>query len=643
MLRNSLKEVSRQSIFTPKTDNTSISWHNSLFSVCTPKDLHVFEFSYDLKCVDKRLDFVESIIQTPKLSPATYLTSNNFIRFGVSNFEISQLIVDPSLWPHNSHIVQEMACIIDCKWLPDGFCFNGEPLLAVLNNIGNVNIFGKNKRSWESLLDLSECVNKELHLELPNCVQDLKIKADAVESSAMCFAPTSKNESCYIAMGQKNGSILLWSLHMEKKIKLQAAYQSCIKSDSNEVKSILWIDKGNENFLLVVSNIVGQIFLYDCIVNRNIKVLKTHFIWPQKDKMIAQCLCHTYINNKLILFFNKHRHFVVVMLDKDYKVISQFAEVVNDYKICSIAVNLNEMILGTANFQLYRITIDVINENLDVRYDLIEIKDTYNNYELHDLSFSKNNQVIAGVVVDRSVNNRIKSSCINIILFSNDSNTDNMSYLLDNKVQSIINLWDAIELLRLKIVKSKSLPTTELNNIITDGNIDLYKLKLYLVVATIWCNLEYNLKVPRGLLPKNIEFVKEKIMLKHAQSQLHELQKSISHNNITDFDKEMFIGTKRYLIYYSRKYNVALENLVSLTLYNSVECESKYICQCCDNVIEGFSCSSGHINMFCPISFLPIETSDYLTCVVCKITVRFELYHKQTKCIFCDRYLQKYL
>ncbi|XP_053617054.1 uncharacterized protein LOC128679087 [Plodia interpunctella] len=642
MLRHSLKEFCRQSITVSKTDEASICWHNTVFAVRTPKEIYIFEFAYDINYMDKTINMNQYMIPTPKSSPATYLVSNNFIKYGVSNFELTQLIMDPSLWPHSAQIVQEMASVIDCKWSPDA-SFNREPLLAVLNNIGNVTLFGKQNGTWTNLLDLSACVNKELNLVLPTCVEDLKTKADTVESSALCFIPTN-DESCSIILGQKNGNIHLWSLKVKNDDNLIAYFRGSIEDNSNEVKCVLWIEKCGKNGLLVVSNVIGQIILYECSINTKIKMLNKHLIWPHRDNMVTQYLNYTKVNNKIILFYDKHRHFIVQTLDENYKVLSQYAENINDYKISSIAVNSNEFLLATTNFQIFQINFDFSNGNLVVKHSLIEIKDSYNNYEVLDLGSSQNRRMITAVAVDRSVNIRKRNLQIDILFLTTELNDNsNLPFLIHNEIKSIINLWDAIVLVRQNILKSKILPLSELTQLIADGEMDTYYLKLYLVIANVWQTLENNLRIPnsRKLLPVDVEKVKEKVILKHAQSQLNEFHKLIIQNCISNFDKESFNATKSYLNYYSQKYNLKLESLISPIVYNSLNEEKKYTCQCCDNEIEGFSCDSGHLNMFCPVSFLPIETSDYLICVVCGITARIELYNRKAKCIFCDKHLQK--
>ncbi|KAM3964016.1 uncharacterized protein ACR2FA_002060 [Aphomia sociella] len=239
-MANTLHEVSRRIIVINKHEEPLLVWHNSVLTVRTDKGVNCIEFTQNLQCLDKNIDFNESIIPTPTTSPATsYLSFNRFIKNGLTNLELSQLALDRCFWPYSSHIVQEMVSVAAYVWSPPDMCYNNKCVLAVLNNIGHVELFCP-RRGWISGLDVSKLVNKIFNIEsiVPKCFSDIKQAVKIVESSAICWAPKlNQDGTCYFVTAQKDGNILVWSIKSDNVLsdKLSANFIGSIQTDSVEI------------------------------------------------------------------------------------------------------------------------------------------------------------------------------------------------------------------------------------------------------------------------------------------------------------------------------------------------------------------------------------------------------------------------
>lgn len=642
MSQNILQEVSRRSFNLIKYDETQLSWRHSMLAVRTYKGVNIYELAHNLECTDKKLDLIESSILTNKASPATRLFSSTFIKYELPNVELTQMIVDPAFWPHNPDLVREMTITQSCQWSPLDVLHKNAPLIAIMNNIGNVDLYQSIRGTWVNVLDVSKCVSEQFDVPKPRNMAELTESVLLLESCAMCWgSKANKDGSFYFVTAQKNGNILLWCLS-EGEAELNAKYCGCLESNLGDVVSILWFNQHNDTFLLIISNLEGVITALECKVDDCIKLLKTHTLWPHKDRMAAQYIQYTVIDNKLILLCNKHRHLLALMLDENCNVIAQYVNNVNDYKLTGITNCLDGFFVCTMNCKIYKINIKVINNDLNVTLDSVEIKDTYSNCELYGLSMSDNCVIHALALMDRKLCHKKGQPKVNIVFLAKNMNEiTEISYLLNNQPKALANAWDHIELFRLKTMKLKILPKVDLNQLVEDGNTDIYKLKVYLLIATLWTTLEKNVAVFRGSLPMSVEAVQDRIMLSQGVLEMTKLYNQIKSGcHLNDFEIKTFIGTRMFIEFYSNKYKKQLNEIISSDILQCIDCHHSYVCQCCDDTLDGFKCRSGHLNMFCSLTFTPIEGENYLICKSCGITARDELYKSKAKCIFCDQYLE---
>lgn len=641
-----LYEISRISIRTNKHDETSLSWHNSILTVRTDKGLQLLEFSRNLHCLDKKLDFFASFIPTSKSSPAMALSLNKFAKNNVSNINLTQMIIDPGFWPYNSQLVQEMTNITDFKWSPIGVIHNNESLLAVLNNIGNVELFGLQSNRWTNLYDISETIKNELlplkDIKLiPNSFEEMKKKIDSLESSAICWGHKLQDDSCYFVTAQRNGIIIILRLHCQDS-NVNADIKSMIPTEIGEIVSLQWIPK-SEKSILICSNAFGQIFAYELMILKDtIEMVRSTCLWNHRDKMAALYLFYTEAQDKTILLCNKYRHLLAVMIDENLNTVSQAIKNMNDYRITEITYSNNSFFVSTVNCKIYNVKLKAVDNELDFECTLLETKDQFSNHELYGLSFSSNNLICALGVVNRIVVGKKKQQSLEVVLLCSDlQHSNETSLLLDNPTKQLTHFWDCIELIRYKTMKLKALPQADYTQLYEDGNKEAYKMKVYLIYLILFKNLEKLLRNTKGLLPEtSIQDIKEKILVIQASTNLNELYAIYQSNEkkLNSFQLESIIGAKKYIEYYCQKKEVAIENFAP-QVFETIEFDVQYTCQWCEQKLDRISCTNGHLNLFCIKTFTPIETDEYLVCKSCNSTARIELCRNNPLCSFCDLYL----
>ncbi|KAF9411676.1 hypothetical protein HW555_009593 [Spodoptera exigua] len=328
-------ELTKRTTTVTKNEIAHLSWHNPMLTVRKNKRLNFLEYSYNLECLDRNLDFLESSLVCPTTSPATEVCKADFLKSEMKNADFTDMLLDSAFWPHNEALTQEMTGITMCKWSPQEF-LRSSSIVAVLNNIGGVEFFIKDKIVWKSILNLSPYIIKVLeHNKKPECFEELKESVYILETSAICWAPELNSDgSCCFVTAQKNGTLLFWQLFSTMDEPQLIGY---VATNMEDMSVIRWIPKSSDTFFIIGTNLLGQIFAYDLkLENSGIKLIKTCCLWSHKDRMAAVALKYLKINDKTIFITSKHRHLLVQAIDNDGNIVSQYLNNINDHRISDI-------------------------------------------------------------------------------------------------------------------------------------------------------------------------------------------------------------------------------------------------------------------------------------------------------------------
>uniref|UniRef100_A0A1E1WIF9 Transcription factor IIIC 90kDa subunit N-terminal domain-containing protein n=1 Tax=Pectinophora gossypiella TaxID=13191 RepID=A0A1E1WIF9_PECGO len=642
-----LQEICRISIQITKLEEVYLTWHNSILSVRTDKGVQLFELKGHLQGFHKGIDYVSTLIPTTKSSPLTELVPPKLLKKGVRNIDLTEMLVDQSLWPHNQSLVHEMANVADFKWSPRGMLYNNECAVAILNNVGNIEIFGSGRCACDRMLNLSQVIKQ--HYISNNVIgsnpidfEELKKVANIVETSAFSWGPKVVSHSCILTTAQRNGNILFWLLqHEETEMKARCLGE--IQTDFGEVITMVWIQKSDNNFVIIFSNSLGQIFALDCILEDTVKVVNKSCIWSYKDKMVTKYICYNIVDNNIVLICNKHRHLLGLLIDKNFNVLSQCGKNINDYRITDLQTTKNSIYMTTVNCKIYTVDTIITGDNLNIEVTPLSTKESYPSYELYSAASSSNGIIFALGMISREIKHRKTPLNIDIIFTADFEHTSEMNMLLENPTKKLTDYWDCIALLRHKMLKLKYTPPVNLQRLYQEGYNDIYKSKLYLIILSFYDVLGKQGKyIPNDIVPEaSIEVVRDRIQMLHACQLVNELLQIFkkSEKMLDNIELESYIGAKKYIENYCVTYEKDVLEFLSEKALNLTDTELKYICQCCDEEIQGFSCKNKHLNMFCSLTFTPIENDDYLVCKDCSCLARIELYKNDPMCVFCDLYL----
>lgn len=645
-------EITKLHININKIEDTKMLCNNTAIAIRTHRGLHILDIPYNLHRYDKKLDYIETLILASKYSPVSVLFENNFIKGGVKNSEFIQMILDPTLWPHNNQLLNEMTSIVAFEWSPSGFINDMESLMAVLTNVGCVELYGPSRLQWNSVLNISSLVKDNLkRLSLgnvdisPKTSKELQEVAHSLATVAICWPNKNiRDGSCYFVTAQRNGLILFWLINCQDS-KLNAEVIGHIDVDPIEINFIKWVPNSNDKFLLIKSNILGKVYIHVCIIeNYSIKALNKHEIWSYSDRMAANNFNYYIKNENLILLYSKSRHFIVQIFDTDYKLIKQEVKNITDYKVTDIKKMNNEFYLSTINNKFYKIQIECIDNEFKVQTVLVDMKESYPSSELHAIGFSPNGVLCMFALIERKVLWRKEPLRIDLILLKKSNDNSEILALYENKTKKLTNHWEYIEVLRYMTLKTAVLPEFDYANLLLEGEKNIYKLKLYFIILTLYNNLKNLCKTHTVVsLPEtSLEVIREKIYAFHASDVMKQIYKKYITNCISKLEFETLAGGKLYLEYYCKKHEKDVSDFVDPKIV-SITTDYKYICQCCDEEINGFTCINGHLNMFCSITFTPIENDDYLICKGCGVLARLELLPEKPTCVFCDLYLYEFV
>ncbi|XP_063388399.1 uncharacterized protein LOC134674301 [Cydia fagiglandana] len=649
MAQSALSEISRLKIPINKGDTPHLSWENSILTLYSEKTVTIFKFTHNVQCMDKKIDWTLTDIPCPKTSPATSLFSKKIMnQINIKNIDYIQMMLNPALWPHNVQLMEELASVVSVQWSPPNFVHNNESVIAILNNVGNIELFAPASCGYLSLLNISSIIEKQyrdtFEGNLPHMVEEVKKIADALETCACCWG-TQYNDTFNFVTAQKNGDIHFWKLQGADKLSIEKLTTE--HSDAGEIVTMQWIPISNDVFLLVSANIFGQLYVYKYQWENNCpKLINCDCPWPHKDRMVIRHLKYRVINDKIILICNKHRHLLVLLIDDTCNKVSEYLNNLNDYKITVISETNKYFYIGTINCSIYKVDIMLTDGTLNVNVEEKTFKDNLANHDLCGLGFSKNGVICALAVRNRKIMFRKENIALDVIfLCEKESYGRELKLLLENPTEKLTDYWDCLELLRCKALRLKTLPAANYSQLYFNHNI--YGNKLYLILLNYYHTLTNLLKNnSSGCLPEtSLEVTKEWIFAIHAKRMISEFadicEKKQNGDVLTDLDTQTYSCAKNYIKYYCDKYEKNLAELVPSGFDNAKD-NFEYTCQCCDENLKGFSCPNGHINMFCGLTLTPIESSDYLSCSACGLIARKELEPENPTCLFCDIHLNSY-
>ncbi|CAG9559236.1 unnamed protein product [Danaus chrysippus] len=607
----------------------------------------MLELSCNLHSLEKKIEFNDSIITCSTNSPIPKKCLRQYVSKGIRNSELLEMMTNPALWPHSKQITKELTDIVQFDWLPQDLIIHSERLVSILNSVGNVELYVQKRLKWDCIADVSLLMNKYLlnenNMEVPKEFNELKQYVYKIETSAIGWCPHSNNDNtCYFVTAMKSARLIFWLLTLGNDISIQ--YCGEIEQEYSAIISkIYWLSLQN-SFLLVTCNELGQIVAYDCSIEDNkIKNTQTKVLWPHTDKMVPISFHYYLYDDKIIILFNKHRHFLVQMFDRNMELLSQYVESVNDFKIVCITQKHNVFYLCTENVKMYTIDICIDDKKLNVVLNEIKIKDMYPGHELCSLAISENKALYALAMVDQRVQHRKLQLKVDVVLLCAETEIDaHITKIIQNPAKTLSNMWDQIEVLRLKTMKTKTLPKMDYKKLLKEGEKDVYKLKVYYVFLTLYYNLQkYVVKKRKRLLPElSIDKIKTHILKFQAIKTLTSLYERLQDGKeLSEFDQQSFDGCKKFIQYYCEKYSKCITDLIPQNILNSVTTNIQHVCQCCDEELIGLTCKSNHLNMFCSLTFTPIVEMNYLICKVCGMTAQYELHKLKPLCPLCDRYL----
>lgn len=634
-----LREAAQYSLILSKAIEPGLSWGNSPLTVCTDTGLYIYKFEHNVVTYTRGLRLTSKSFLTPKHMPCKSLFVGLFENENVCNQDLILCRIDPNLWAHNEKVAAQNMHFQTWHWLQSNNIYS--PPLATLTNTGSVDIFIESRTDFTNLINLSSILEEQYTAEGVisdlNDIVTLGNVSRKVLSSALCWGVTNHDSEHYLVTAQKNGDIIFWKIKcMRQNNEISATLNSKLELVDEEIIQIKWIWEDKDNFFLIYSLLHGKVVgHYFKIVDNVIGSIRKHILWDYDDKMPAKFIEYFKSNNNHVLIFTKHRHLIVQLLDKEYNLLDSYIKNLNDHRIIGL-VNLNQkIVVGTFCCELFIVNIDICDLKLNIIIHKQELPDNYNKYYLNAFGVSQNNVFWALDVSDKTNDARRVIRKVKLNLLYNDINEINL--LLNNSRQTLNNMSDCIELLKFKASKFKLLPKINYKALLYEGIGNIYKLKIYYILVTLYKNrLQYSSKKGGYKLPEmSVEKIRDTIFMRHSINLLKNICKIHQEvGELNDIQTEVYSACKYNLNDFCKKYEIKIETLFQDNL--NIKCSFNYKCQCCDENLIGFSCKNNHLNQFCSVTFTPIMTDNYLVCNYCSLTAKHELLSENATCTICD-------
>lgn len=659
----SLEEVYNVAFAPLVTTLFTVQWtSDNQISIITERGVHVFEIIPSPMCPQPIIKFVRSFIYASDSLPAsTFINEITLLIRNTKRHEAYSFLMEAALTPKINGVNEILPKIVSISWSPENLIHPSKSILAIISNVGAVELLHQISTNWFSICDLSsiwvKTVKDDINSKLQACENEesrfktIQENIRQLQACAMTWSELFKLENTYYAYfvtAFRSSDIVIW-----KMSKISDFFQSLtpvIASKINlnlntKINVLLWCTTKPNTHLIIVGCYNGQI--QGLLYKRNETSLENKAIekyYVSSDRIAVNTLQIISQNEQGIQFIACKGFFLLLfnLTTKGKLRYSHFLQIEGFTISGSTVIAPEHVLITTQNGMMYAFdTRDNNLKSIPVKHNLPQTRVQY-----LGVACSPNRTMVVIVTSPSSTYDHLITREPSILyVLSLEGEEWNPVNIIKSPRNSYLP-WDCLEVIRLKAAKSAN-PM----DILPEKFKNLESLQLYELRISLWLSFMIEVLTKKKSIQKkeNIEgeIVEAKpLIFMHCACEY--LNRLINKTCLSE-DQELSASLlKMYFEIYLAGEDTEEETLISRyvreTLSKASHLKLKVeSCNLCGQVISELSwnatkCPAGHKLPRCALTLLQITTMQYRSCKLCG-----QLYHpcldeeyEEVRCLFCN-------
>ncbi|KYN20265.1 PREDICTED: uncharacterized protein LOC108760668 [Trachymyrmex cornetzi] len=641
----------------------AIQWSSdNHISIITEKGVHVLELQPSPMSPNPIFKFSRSFIYHLDALPACALKSEvDSSIWDMIREEIYSLLMNDVITPKLDGVIDKSPKIVKVSWSPKNLISPGQCILAILNSAGAVELLHKVSNNWYSICDVLSLRLKIIEDEIKaglnksNCHENQSARiVESVKKLQACSMTWSKlfktkdTSFGYFSVAYCNGDIVIWKvLKISDFTKsLQPIFFGLIHLNHvSKVNVLCWTTiKANEH-LIVVGYFDGTI----CGIKLTDKDNSLQILLVQKY-VESDCMAVNYLyiipqDELNIQIFAVKGSFVLVLC------ISTTGELKNmrylhiqGFTITGVVpIIAQQFLISTQDSHIF--IINILNDlvSINIKSHLPQERVQY-----FGLAHSPNKVIFVNLTSPNMVYDHLvtREPSIMHIFTLKSKFCDPVSIINDST--NLGNIWDCMEIFRLKAIKAKD-PSTIFHPI----SKNLESLSLYQLQVSMWMTVIMNVCTTKKPIP-NMDHIRESkiteaLPLIFLHSACTYLKKLMKKSVLSEDQMFTVFLLRQYLEIYkgipsiedskNKNTNQRIQEILNMTMFYSNQTEK---CNLCGERIDGIwhirACPRGHKLPRCCMTLLQITLLEYRVCPICSQIFHpsLEDIYEEPQCQFCD-------
>ncbi|KOC67244.1 hypothetical protein WH47_00114 [Habropoda laboriosa] len=636
------EEIYSLTISPPIISKFAVEWsEDNHISILTEKGIHIFEFIPSPMSPYGTIKFSRSFIYAPSTFPTEMIS--NKIEPKIWNMHreaIYSLIMEESLTPKLSNVREMVPKIVYFSWSPQNLIHPSKCLLAILTSAGAIMIVYKISTDWYPAYDLSSMryntmekeINRKLKDKKNNPISFITLKTCIKALQASCFTWSKLFiDFAYFAVAYHNGDIIIYKIPklsdykeiLSPKIMGTIRLNECIK-----INTLHWISTNDtKEFLIIIGYLDGRIYgLKIRDHNQSLELKSTEKYYDYADRIpisVIRTFAQTDGTQKSMQY-----------LQLEGFMISGMTCISADYALAT-----------TENGAMFAI-------NTQKNYlSKIKVKNRLSQIHVRCLGLARSLSSVIFINItspSTTYDHLLLKEPSKICMFGlKDKNWDPLFVLKETKHERFDQLWDCLEVIRIKAAKASE-PSTVLPKVPSN----LESLSLHELRITMWISVMMEICKKKqviqgvGSIAGEISEAQPLIFvhiacnyLMHLESKSSLLEEHKLSINLLRMYLEVYLaGEENEEASFLTKCARDVLNKTSYLNQNKIE-----TCNLCGEIINDLAwkvamCPQGHILPRCAITLLQITSVQYGTCPICGLIFHscLDQEFKETRCLFCD-------
>ncbi|KYN00857.1 PREDICTED: uncharacterized protein LOC108775552 [Cyphomyrmex costatus] len=648
------------------TSPFAIEWSpDNHISIITEKGVHVLELQPSPMSPNPIFKFFRSFIYSSNILPAGAFTKEiDSSIWNLKREEIYSLLMDDVITPKLDGVIDKCPRIVKVTWSPKNLISPSQCILAILNSAGAVELLHKVFNNWYSICDVLSLrlkiiqdeikvgldkydLNEKLNNQSARTIETIK----KVQACSMAWSKLFKIEEtlllkreeafAYFSVAYRNGDIVIWKVPRISNFtkSLQPIFVGLIHlNHASKINVLCWITININEHLIAVGYLDGRICGIKLTDNNNNIQITLVEKYVDSDHIAVNYLYIIPQDNIKIL---AAKGSFLLLLCTNSKSIRYFRA--PGFTITGVVpVNAQQFLITTQDS--YTFIIDIESNDLvsiNVKSHLPQTRVQY-----LGLAHSLNRVIFVNITSPNTVYDHLvirEPSIIHIFTLKDVCNP--LSTI--RKSKKLGNVWDCMEILRLKALKAKN-PC----NIFSPIPKNLELLSLYKLQVSMWMTVMKTVCTTKKPIP-NMDHIRESkiteaLPLIFLHSACTYLENLINKDILSENETFAIFLLRRYLEIYqgipsdedSNKLTTKrIRKILNTTTFYSNQIEK---CNLCGEIIDGMwhvrACPQGHKLPRCCMTLLQIKLLEYRVCPICGQIFHpcLEDIYKEPQCQFCN-------